>query len=154
MAAILWVGFVAVAGQFLALGQGTNLVVDSVLPTAAPLPDLGGSVLRVVGALILVLGLFLGGVWGFRNWQRLAIRRHGAPRLRVLEARSLGHRHMLYLVGCEGQRLLLSASPTGVNLISELPGEVAESSTDNAAAVSVEPPFGRALRRAMDSGNS
>jgi flagellar biogenesis protein FliO len=41
-------------------------------------------VLRVTGALALVIGIFLAGVWLFRNWQRLAVRRGRAPKLNVL----------------------------------------------------------------------
>jgi flagellar biogenesis protein FliO len=90
----------------------------------APLPDVGLSLIRVLGALALVLAIFLGGVWLFRNWQRLVLRRGGAPKLNVLEVRSLGGRHALYVVAYEQERFLLAASPTGVNLVSHLqPGE-------------------------------
>ncbi len=99
-----------------ALEAGTNAVA---LP--ANLPDVGASLLRVFGALALVIALFLGGVWLFRNWQRLTTRRSDAPRLNVLEARSLGGRHALYVVGYEQERFLLASSPTGVNLLSHLP---------------------------------
>ena len=42
-------------------------------------PGHGGPVLRMGGALALVIGLFLAGVWLFKNWQRLALRRGAAP---------------------------------------------------------------------------
>ncbi len=98
-------------------------------PVAATgLPDLGSSLLRLVGALALVLTLFLAGAWLFRNWQRL-VRRGGPPlKLNVLEVRPLGQRHALYVVGYERQRLLLAASPAGVSLLSHLP-EAAEPET-------------------------
>ena len=147
--AFFWVVCVVVTWRAQALAQGTNLVVDLAPPEAASLPDLGESVLRVIGALILVIGLFLAGVWAFRNWQRLTIHKRGAPRLRVLETRSLGHRNMLYLVGFEQHRLLLAASPGGVNLISQLPDETAAVP----APVSREgqEPFRHALNEAMDA---
>src|SRR5579859_7980056 len=45
-------------------------------PLVAPaLPDAGVSLLRVMGALALVIGIFLGGVWFVKNWQRLAVQR-------------------------------------------------------------------------------
>jgi len=54
-------------------------------PLVAPsLPDAGTSILRVMGALALVIGLFLGGVWFFKNWQRLTVQRGRAPKLSVL----------------------------------------------------------------------
>ena len=87
----------------------------------ADLPDTGLSVLRVFGALALVLALFLGGVWLFRNWQRLMVKNGRAPKLNILEARPLGNRFALYVVGYEQQRFLIASSPAGVSLLSPLP---------------------------------
>ncbi len=84
------------------------------------LPDIGASLGRVMLALAVVLGVFLGGVWLFRNWQRLVVQRGRAPRLNVLEVRSLGGRHALYVVGYEQERFLIAASPAGVHLVSHL----------------------------------
>jgi len=92
----------------------------------APLPDLSFSALRVMGALIFVLALFFGGVWLFRNWQRLMIQKGRAPKLSVLETKSLGNRHALYVVAYEQQRMMLAASPAGINLISHLPSADSE----------------------------
>lgn len=94
---------------------------------APPLPDVGYSLLRLAGAMAIVLALFLGGAWLFRNWQRVVAPRGSAPKLAVLEIKPLGQRHALYVVGYEKERLLLSASPTGVTLLSHLPpAETAE----------------------------
>jgi len=118
------------AGLFLLLPLtgAAEAAVPATLPPA--LPDVGLSLVRVMGALALVLAIFLGGVWLFRNWQRLVIQRGRAPRLNVIEVRSLGGRHALYVVGYEQERFLISASPAGVHLVShlepanaELPGE-------------------------------
>ncbi len=87
------------------------------------LPDAGPSLLRVLGALALVLGLFLGGVWVFRNGRQLALRRGRAPRLNVLETRSLGGRQAVFVVGYDQERFLLGASPSGISLLSHLPAE-------------------------------
>src|ERR1022692_3719229 len=74
-----------------ALAQPTNF---GAAPLTVPsLPDATFSMFRIFGALALVIGLFLGGVWLFRNWQRLAVQRGRGPRLNVLETRSLGGRH-------------------------------------------------------------
>jgi flagellar biogenesis protein FliO len=94
------------------------------------LPEVGVSVLRVGGALALVLVLFLSGVWLFRNWQRFATRRGQAPRLAVLETRSLGSRQALLVVGYDRHRLLLAASPAGVSLVAHLPESDAEEPAD------------------------
>ena len=99
----------------------TNFNAASAFPGA--LPDTGASVLRVFGALILVVGIFLGGVWLFRNWQRFTVQKGARPRLNVLEARSLGQRQSLYVVGYLQQRMLVAATPTGITLLSHLPSE-------------------------------
>jgi flagellar biogenesis protein FliO len=88
--------------------------------SSTPLPDAGLSLLRVMGALAIVLAVFLGGVWLFRNWQRLVIQRGRAPKLNVLETRSLGGRHALYVIGYEEERFLIASSPAGVQLVSQL----------------------------------
>ena len=100
---------------------------------ALPLPDAGVSVLRVFSALVLVIALFLGGVWLFRNWQRLVVQRGQAPRLNILESRPLGNRHGLHVIGYEQQRLLIASSPSGVTLISQLPAADAPEATAGAA---------------------
>jgi flagellar biogenesis protein FliO len=99
-----------------ALAQATNT-----LSLNTNLPDVGLSAIRALGALALVLGLFLGGVWLFRNGQRFAWRKTGAPRLAILESRNLGNRLALYVVGYEQHRLLIGSSPAGLNLLSHLP---------------------------------
>lgn len=122
-----FIGVIACALLF-SMTAGASVETPAVTGyTALPgaLPDAGSSVLRVLGALALVTALFLGGVWLFRNWQRFTVRKGGAPRLNVIEVKSLGQRHALYVVGYEQQRMLLASSPTGVSLVSHLP-EAAE----------------------------
>jgi flagellar biogenesis protein FliO len=99
-----------------ALAEGTN-----VLSLRSDLPEVGMSAIRALGALALVLGIFFGGVWLFRNGQRLAWRKGGAPKLSILESRTLGNRFAIHVVGYEQQRLLISSSPAGITLLSQLP---------------------------------
>jgi flagellar biosynthetic protein FliO len=100
----------------------TTNTASTLLPPSLPsLPNPGPSLLRVLGALAIVLGLFLGVVWLFRNGRSLAFRRGRAPRLSVVESRSLGGRHAIYVVAYEQQRFLLGSSPAGINLLSHLP---------------------------------
>jgi flagellar biogenesis protein FliO len=87
----------------------------------APVVDMGGSLLRLFGALLFVIALFLGGAWLYRNMDRFSGAHRRSAKLAVLEARSLGHKHALYVVGYERQRLLVSASPSGVSLLTLLP---------------------------------
>ena len=104
--------------------------------------------MRVMGALALVIGLFLAGVWFFKNWQRLAVQRGRGPKLSILETRSLGGRHAIFVVGYEQERFLVSTSPGGVNLLSHLPAAV-----ENGAATGAEnpptPTFTQALAQVL-----
>ena len=98
------------------------LLSTNLPPISSALPDASFSIIRVFGALVLVIGLFLAGVWVFQNWQRIALRRRGASQLQILEMKALGGKHALYVVGYQEQRLLLASSPAGVTLVSHLPG--------------------------------
>jgi len=121
------------------MNAATNL-----LSVPSPLPEVGFSVVRVFGSLILVLALFLGAVWLFKNWQRVAIYKGRAPKLNVLEVKSLGNRHALYLVGYEDQRFLISSSPAGVNLLTHLPEADGEP-----VAAAPAPTFAQSLRQTL-----
>ena len=129
-----------------AFGESTNSTAPSFNP-ALPTPDVGMSLLRVMGALVLVLGIFLAGVWLFRNWQRLAVRRGRAPKLNVLEIRSLGGRQSIYVVGYEQERFLLASSPAGVNFLTHLPG--AGNEETSASEAKPQMPFSQALAQVL-----
>lgn len=118
---------------------------NPVIPSA--LPDMGASLLRVFGALALVIALFLAGVWLFRNWQRLAVRRGSVPKLNVIEVRSLGNRQAIYVVGYEQQRMLLASSAAGITLLSHLPAADGESAPASIAHISFADAFQQVLAR-------
>jgi len=130
-----------------AFGETTNTGATSPITPALPTPDMGVSLLRVMGALVLVLGIFLAGVWLFRNWQRLAVRRGRAPKLNVLEIRSLGGRQSIYVVGYEQERFLLASSPAGVNFLTHLPG--AGNEETSASEAKPQMPFSQALAQVL-----
>lgn len=109
--------FFAVVGSVFA--DATNSPALTPLPPVVP--EFGASMLRVLGALALVLALFLGGVWFFRNWQRLMVKQGKAPKLNIFETRSLGGRQSIYVVGYEQERFLLASSPGGVTFLTHLP---------------------------------
>ncbi len=111
-------------------------------------PETGLSVLRLFGALAIVLALFLAGVWIFRNWHRVGQSR-GLHQLRILESRSLGGRHALHVVGYQGQRLLLASSPQGVSLISHLPAAAEEPAVDPPKAGPATDPIGANFVRVL-----
>ena len=108
------------------------------------LPDAGPSLLRVLGALALVIGLFLGGVWVFRNGRSLVFRRGRSPGLKVLESHFLGGRQALYVVAYEQQRFLVASTPTGINLLSNLPA-LPETSCEPKEQTAASPSFSEAL---------
>jgi flagellar biogenesis protein FliO len=115
----------------------------------SPLPDAGASALRVFGALLVVLALFFAGVWLWKNWQRLAAMQGGrAPKLHILEVKSLGNRQALYVIGYDRQRMLVGSSPTGMTLLTQLP----EATDDEMAATASHPGVGFAgmLKSAME----
>jgi flagellar biogenesis protein FliO len=119
------------------------------LPPVSPLlPDASFSVIRVFGALMLVLALFLAGVWLFKNWQRLTFPQGRSAQLQLLEMRALGGKHVLYVVGYQQQRMLLAASPAGVTLLSHLP--VADATELEPAQVSPQN-FVQALQQAVQA---
>lgn len=127
----------------------TSPVVSSnALPTP-PLPDMAStasSLFRVLGALALVIAVFFGGVWLFRNWQRTVIAKGQAPKLNILETKSLGQRHAIYVVGYEQQRLLIAASPAGVTMLTTLPPAAANATEETPAP---RASFTEALRQAL-----
>lgn len=133
------------AGSLPVWAQITNTAGAAPMPS---LPNASLSVLRVFGALALVMGIFLGGVWMFRNWQRLA-RQHGRqPRLNILESRSLGGRQAIFVVGYQQQRFLVSSSPSGVSLLSHLPDAVEEPPPEGLVEKN-PPPFPLLLARIL-----
>lgn len=115
-------------------------------PAPAGTDDAGVSLVRLLGALLLVLALFFAGVWAYRNWQRWLPGR--AARLKILESRSLGQRHTLHVITYEQQRWLIAVSPSQVNVLGELaPGdEEPEVLPDAAPAKS---PFALALQQVL-----
>lgn len=133
---------VIAATQLAAAAQAAT----AALPEVPAAPSLTLSLFRVVGALALVLGIFLGGVWLVRNWQRLAIKSGSAPKLNILEVRSLGQRHAIYVVGYEQQRILLASSPTGVTMLTHLP----ESDPSETPAPQPTYSFADSLRHVLD----
>jgi flagellar biogenesis protein FliO len=112
------------------------------------LPDASVSLVRVMGSLALVIGLFLAGAWLFKNWRRLSLPNSKQPKLNIFETRSLGARQSIFVVGYEKQRFLLATSQTGVNLITHLPDAAEEEPTSTEKA-SGPMPFAQALAQVL-----
>jgi flagellar biogenesis protein FliO len=139
-----------VAGLLLAARRVSAETLDATHSATSPassLPNVGASIVHVFGAFILVVALFLAGVWLFRNWQRLVTQKNGASKLTLLEVKSLGQRQALYVVGYQEQRMLLASSPAGVALLSHLPPASETEQTAPAANVSFVEAFQQVLSR-------
>jgi flagellar biogenesis protein FliO len=150
-----WRLSLAVAFVLLPTNAFAQLTNATSLTSPSPLPDVGVSLLRVAGAMAVVLGLFFAGVWCFRNWQRLTVRRHGASALQILEVKGLANRQALYLVSCDNERLLIGASAAGLNTLCHLPAAKAcetvspDSSDTELCAVSPPGSFSRTLQAVL-----
>lgn len=132
-----------------------SVVAQPVLATntlsAPQLPDSTAaafSVFRLLGALAIVMAIFFGGVWVFRNWQRTVIAKGQLPKLTILETKGLGQRHAIYVVGYEQQRLLIAASPAGVTMLATLPPAAVDGTMATPATKSN---FSAVLRQVLQS---
>ncbi len=88
-------------------------------------PDMGGSALRALGALLLVLVLILAIAWLAKRYLRFLPLPHSpgkGERIQVLAARSLGPKRSVHLLEVEGRRLLIGSSDGSVNLLKDFPG--------------------------------
>ena len=105
------------------LGAQTNNVTS----ISSPLPDTGASLMRVFGSMVLVIAIFLGGVWLFKNWQRVSGGTKSVARLNIFEVKSIGQRQSLLVVGYEDQRFLVASTPGNISLLTQLPADKANS---------------------------
>jgi flagellar biogenesis protein FliO len=143
---LLLTGLFCVAVSMPAAAATTNLFSSSL--NSSSLPDAGPSLLRVLGALALVLGLFLGGVWLVRNGRFTCLTRGRTARLNVLETRSLGARQALYVVGYGQERFLIGSTPAGINLLSHLASS-SESDADLSSQPAANMSFSQALSQVL-----
>jgi flagellar protein FliO/FliZ len=141
-----------------AAAEGTNALLCGGSATPAPAPastpgfDAGASFVRVFGALLVVLAIFFGAVWFYRNWQRVVGRSKGGVRLNVMEVRSLGNKQSLVVIGYGPQRMLVGATPSGISMLTHLPAEESSETSGDAEAPalpSTAPSFMEALRQVV-----
>jgi flagellar biogenesis protein FliO len=118
--ALTLVGMTSLSGE---AATSPSPLATNAVPTVGlpPSPSLVLPLVRMAGALALVMALVFGAQWFLRHGRKLGLARGGAPRLNVVEVKSLGHRHALYVIGYERQRMLVATSPAGVSLLSQLP---------------------------------
>lgn len=96
-------------------------------------PNLGYAVLKMAGALALVLGVFALGIYALRRFGVMPVSGQG-DLLRIERVVSLGHRSRLTVVRVADRRLLLGVTPGSIRRLADLgpvPGK--ESGEDDAA---------------------
>jgi flagellar biogenesis protein FliO len=81
------------------------------------------SILRLLGAFIFVVALFLIGVWVFKNWRGLVFKNVKKSNLKVVEVKHIGNRQALFVVGYNRKRMLLGVTSSTINFLSELPDD-------------------------------
>ncbi|HVY90126.1 MAG TPA: flagellar biosynthetic protein FliO [Hyphomonadaceae bacterium] len=93
--------------------------------------------LRAAGALILVLGILLGGAWALRRYGGSLGLRTGAAAsdLRVVEWRNLDMRRKLAVVRWGASEHLLVLSPTGDTMIASRDAPAVEPTVTNSTTM-------------------
>ena len=76
--------------------------------------------IRIVGALMIVMAILLGGAWWFRKSRLFGLVPAQSSHLNVIETRSLGSRHALHVVEYGTKRFLIADSPAGTNFLTDL----------------------------------
>tara|TARA_B100001123_G_scaffold303503_1_gene338807 strand:+ start:1935 stop:2510 length:576 start_codon:yes stop_codon:yes gene_type:complete len=76
--------------------------------------------LRILGALLIVVAILLGGAWWFRKSRMFGLMPGQSSHLSVIETRSLGSRHALHVVEYGSKRFLIADSPAGTNFLTDL----------------------------------
>ena len=95
--------------------------------------------IRIVGALMIVMAILLGGAWWFRKSRLFGLVPSQSSHLNVIETRSLGSRHALHVVEYGSKRFLIADSPAGTNFLTDLEkleGEATEELDEAAEKIS------------------
>lgn len=115
-------------------------------------PDLGSSLVQLVGGMVVVIGLLLGTLWLIK---RLSGPRGAASGLKVLGAAPVGTRERVVLVELADKVLVLGVTQNSVNTLHTLDAETfrKHGGTPPAApAASFQSWFAQALERRRGEG--
>lgn len=104
--------------RLIAAGAALLVAMPATAETAPP--ELGSSLVQLVGGLAVVVALLLGTLWLIK---RLSSPRGAAAGLKVLGAAPVGPRERVVLVELADQVLVLGVTPTSVNTLHTLPLE-------------------------------
>ena len=75
---------------------------------------------RIEGAVMIVMAVLLGGAWWFRKSRFFGLVPAQSSHLSVIETRSLSSRHALHVVEYGSKRFLIADSPAGTNFLTDL----------------------------------
>lgn len=87
--------------------------------TKAPENSFTIEILKTLGALMVVIGLFLVGIYAYK-WLLKRFPNDTTKRVYVHERVILVPRHYLYLIECDGELFLIACSPAGISLLCRL----------------------------------
>lgn len=120
--------FITTSWIFLAftiIAYGTSASVSGQINSnqynSPALQDTTTSILRILGALIFVIAIFLIFSWLFKHINFFSTNLQRKGKLQICEIKPIGQRHSLIVLSYENKRLLISTSPNGVNFLCDLP---------------------------------
>jgi len=108
--------------------------------------------LRLFGALLLVVALFLGGAWLFKRSKYFHLVKPAEAHLNIAETKNLAARHNLHVITYGHQRFLIADSPTGTQFLTQLEQPPSEEvkPDDSEAGDHVEGTFAEKLKMVLD----
>lgn len=115
-------------------------------PTLPSGNDLMVSWLRMMGAFIIVLAIFFGGVTLFKKYGNILQHTSKQGLLQVLEVKRLDQKNALHLIECQGEHFLVTSGQGGSPGIMPLKRKA---SNDTMAPVEPSVDFQGAISRAM-----
>ena len=121
----------------------------------AAAPDSGGLTevaVRLFGALLLVVALFLGGAWFFKRSKFFSMVKPVEAHLKIAESKNLAARHSLHVVTYGRQRFLIADSPVGTQFLAQLdepPADETNPDADNSGDTG-EGSFAEKLKMMID----
>jgi len=119
--------------------------------------DIGGdmfpSLLKLVGAMVVIMALIYGSVWLMKRFSHGKLR-NGGNLISIVERRHLSPKQAVYLLRVGDQHILVGASDSGINKISEVVLSEEPEAPVAPHALEQTSRFSQVLRQARDSFTS
>ena len=107
-------------------------------------------VLRIFGALLVVLAILLGGAWWFRKSRLFGLVPASQSNLKIVETKALASRHALHVVEYGEKRFLIADSPAGTSFLTDLDGLADDSLNGEEVSEPVPGSFAAKLKSFLD----